>query len=67
MATSLLVVKGYAAWHTGSVAMLGSLADTGLDLLASLVTGSVHLALLGLALAGLIARRPRRARKRQSS
>jgi ferrous-iron efflux pump FieF len=38
MATSLLVVKGYAAWHTGSVAMLGSLADTGLDLLASLVT-----------------------------
>lgn len=38
MAVSLLVVKGYAAWHTGSVAMLGSLADTGLDLLASLVT-----------------------------
>ena len=38
MATSLLVLKGYAAWATGSVAMLGSLADTGLDLLASLVT-----------------------------
>ena len=38
MAMTLLVVKGYAAWHTGSVAMLGSLADTGLDLLASLVT-----------------------------
>ena len=38
MASSLLLVKGYAAWHTGSVAMLGSLADTGLDLLASLVT-----------------------------
>lgn len=38
MALSLLVVKGYAAWATGSVAMLGSLADTGLDLLASLVT-----------------------------
>ena len=38
MASSLLIVKGYAAWHTGSVAMLGSLADTGLDLLASLVT-----------------------------
>ena len=37
-ACTLLVVKGYAAWHTGSVAMLGSLADTGLDLLASLVT-----------------------------
>ena len=34
----LLVLKGYAAYHTGSVAMLGSLADTGLDLLASLVT-----------------------------
>ena len=38
MAVTLLVVKSYAAWHTGSVAMLGSLADTGLDLLASLVT-----------------------------
>lgn len=34
----LLMLKGYAAWHTGSVAMLGSVADTGLDLLASLVT-----------------------------
>ncbi|SEM96379.1 ferrous-iron efflux pump FieF [Sphingomonas gellani] len=34
----LLALKGFAAWHTGSVAMLGSLADTGLDLLASLVT-----------------------------
>ena len=34
----LLVLKGAAAWQTGSVAMLGSLADTGLDLLASLVT-----------------------------
>lgn len=38
MATGLLVLKGAAAWQTGSVAMLGSLADTGLDLLASLVT-----------------------------
>lgn len=38
MAVSLLVIKGYAAWHTGSVAMLGSVADTALDLLASLVT-----------------------------
>ncbi|MCD2316313.1 cation diffusion facilitator family transporter [Sphingomonas sp. IC-11] len=37
-ATFLLALKSYAAWHTGSVAMLGSLADTGLDLLASLVT-----------------------------
>jgi len=34
----LLVLKSAAAWQTGSVAMLGSLADTGLDLLASLVT-----------------------------
>ena len=38
VAVGLLVLKSYAAWHTGSVAMLGSLADTGLDLLASLVT-----------------------------
>jgi ferrous-iron efflux pump FieF len=38
MALFLLALKGYAAWHTGSVAMLGSLADTGLDVLASLVT-----------------------------
>jgi ferrous-iron efflux pump FieF len=34
----LLLLKGFAAWVTGSVAMLGSLADTGLDLLASLIT-----------------------------
>lgn len=38
MALFLLVLKSYAAIETGSVAMLGSLADTGLDLLASLVT-----------------------------
>jgi len=38
MALFLLALKSYAAWSTGSVAMLGSLADTGLDLLASLVT-----------------------------
>jgi ferrous-iron efflux pump FieF len=37
-ATFLLLLKAFAAWQTGSVAMLGSLADTGLDLLASLVT-----------------------------
>ncbi len=37
-AALLMAIKGYAAWHTGSVAMLGSLADTGLDLVASLVT-----------------------------
>jgi ferrous-iron efflux pump FieF len=33
----LLGLKAAAAWETGSVAMLGSLADTGLDLVASLV------------------------------
>ncbi|MCA1749786.1 MAG: cation diffusion facilitator family transporter [Parasphingopyxis sp.] len=37
-AVFLLGLKAYATWMTGSVAMLGSLADTGLDLLASLVT-----------------------------
>lgn len=34
----LLGVKGWAAWSTGSTAMLGSLADTALDLVASLAT-----------------------------
>ena len=34
----LLVLKIHAAWATGSVAMLGSLADTALDVLAALVT-----------------------------
>ena len=38
VACFLLLLKGYAAWATGSVAMLGSLADTGLDVIASLVT-----------------------------
>lgn len=38
MACGLIALKTYAAWTTGSVAMLGSLADSGLDLLASLVT-----------------------------
>ena len=38
VATFLLLLKGFAAWETGSVAMLASLADTGLDLLASCVT-----------------------------
>jgi ferrous-iron efflux pump FieF len=38
VALFLLLLKGYAAWATGSVAMLGSLADTGLDVLASLIT-----------------------------
>ena len=38
VALFLLILKGYAAWATASVAMLGSLADTGLDLIASLAT-----------------------------
>lgn len=38
MALFLVALKSYAAWDTGSVAMLGSLADTTLDLIASLVT-----------------------------
>jgi ferrous-iron efflux pump FieF len=38
VACFLLLLKAYAAWMTGSVAMLGSLADTGLDVVASLIT-----------------------------
>jgi len=38
VALLLLGLKGWAAWSTGSTAMLGSLADTGLDLVASLAT-----------------------------
>ncbi|WP_445191486.1 cation diffusion facilitator family transporter [Sphingomonas sp. Tas61C01] len=38
VAAFLLALKAFAAWRTGSIAMLGSVADTGLDLLASLVT-----------------------------
>jgi ferrous-iron efflux pump FieF len=34
----LLAMKGYAVSTTGSTAMLGSLADTGLDLVASMAT-----------------------------
>jgi ferrous-iron efflux pump FieF len=37
-ASLLLAIKGYAAWSTGSTAMLGSLADTALDLIASVAT-----------------------------
>jgi len=37
-ASLLLAIKGYAAWSTGSTAMLGSLADTVLDLVASAAT-----------------------------
>jgi ferrous-iron efflux pump FieF len=38
MAVFLLGLKIWAAIETGSVSMLGSLADTGLDIIASLVT-----------------------------
>jgi ferrous-iron efflux pump FieF len=38
MAALLLVFKSWAAWSTGSTAMMGSLADTGLDLISSLAT-----------------------------
>ena len=38
VATVLVVMKAWAAWTTGSVAMLGSLADTALDLISSLAT-----------------------------
>ena len=37
MALTLIVLKGWAAYRTDSTAMLGSLADSGLDLVASLV------------------------------
>ena len=47
VACLLMALKGYAAWATGSMAMLGSLADTVLDLLASVVT------LLGVRVAAL--------------
>ncbi len=38
VAVTLLGLKIWAAWETGSMAMLGSLADTALDLAASLMT-----------------------------
>ena len=38
MALFLMALKGWASWDTGSVAMLGSLADTVLDFIASLIT-----------------------------
>jgi len=38
MALFLVAIKSYASWDTGSVAMLGGLADTTLDFIASLVT-----------------------------
>lgn len=44
-ALTIGALKAYAVWATGSIAMLGSLADTALDLIASLVTLlGVHIA-----------------------
>ena len=41
MALILLGLKAWASLETGSVAMLGSLADTGLDIIASQI-GRAH-------------------------
>ena len=38
VAVILVVLKSWASWRTGSTAMLGSLADLALDLIASLAT-----------------------------
>src|SRR4051794_39411623 len=38
LALVLLVAKAWAAYQTGSTAMLGSLADTALDVIASITT-----------------------------
>jgi len=38
LAAMLVAIKAWAVWKTGSTAMLGSLADTVLDLIASLAT-----------------------------
>ena len=54
LALVLLVAKGWAAAETGSTAMLGSLADTALDLVASLAT------LAGVRIAALPADRDHR-------
>ena len=38
VALVLVALKTWASWRTGSTAMLGSLADSALDLIASLAT-----------------------------
>lgn len=38
VAVVLVVIKSWASWRTGSTAMLGSLADSALDLVASIAT-----------------------------
>ncbi len=47
VATSLVGLKAWAAWATGSTAMLGSLADTALDMVAAIIT------LIGVRLAAM--------------
>ena len=47
LALILLIAKAWAAYQTGSTAMLGSLADTALDVIASLTT------LLGVRIAAI--------------
>jgi ferrous-iron efflux pump FieF len=54
LAVVLVAAKGWAAWTTDSTAMLGSLADTALDLVASLMT------LIGVRIAALPADRNHR-------
>ena len=54
LAVFLVIAKSWAAWSTGSTAMLGSLADTALDLIASLTT------LVGVTIAALPADRNHR-------
>lgn len=54
VAALLLAMKAVALWRTGSVAVLGSFADTSLDLVASLVT------LMGVRMAAMPADRDHR-------
>jgi len=54
IAALLVGLKGWAAWTTGSTAMLGSLADTALDLISGLAT------LIGVWVAGQPADRQHR-------
>jgi ferrous-iron efflux pump FieF len=54
LALALLIAKAWAAWATDSTAMLGSLADTALDVIASLTT------LLGVRIAAAPADRDHR-------
>lgn len=54
LALVLLLAKGWAAWLTDSTAMLGSLADTALDVIASLTT------LMGIRIAAMPADRDHR-------